>query len=140
MPDKLFKDYYNEKTESAFVPGSSKILVQTGTAEPEKIDTSLFEQQKQSSFNSSSTLPASANGIRLFCRPVANIIITIDASGMSNLQENYFLNKAAFTVTFAAAAGTTLVSPQGLVINENGTAFLIKEDSLSEVSLFVSNP
>jgi hypothetical protein len=140
MADKKFKDYYNLRTESPFVPGSSKILVQTGTDEPKKIDSSLFEQRRQSPFNTSATLPSSANGIKLFCRPVANIITTIDATLLNNLQENYFINKSAFTVTFAAAVGTTLVSPQGLVINQNGTAFLIKEDGLNEVSLFISNP
>ena len=140
MADKLFKDYYNEKLESAFVPGASKILVQTGTAEPEKIDSGLFEQRRQSSFNTSATLPSSANGIKLFCNPVANITITIDATLLNNLQENYFINKSAFTVTFAAAVGTTLNAEQGLIINAGGTAFLIKEDSLDEVYLFISNP
>jgi hypothetical protein len=45
MADKLFKDYYNEKTESVSVPVNGKLLVQTGTNEPEKIDVDLLKNK-----------------------------------------------------------------------------------------------
>tara|TARA_R110000772_G_scaffold156700_1_gene267881 strand:+ start:670 stop:2247 length:1578 start_codon:yes stop_codon:yes gene_type:complete len=44
MSDKLFKDYYNEKTEAVSVPTGGKVLLQSGTDEPEKIDVSLLTQ------------------------------------------------------------------------------------------------
>jgi hypothetical protein len=42
MADKLFRDYFNEKTESVTLPDNSKILIQEGTDEPKKIDIDLF--------------------------------------------------------------------------------------------------
>jgi hypothetical protein len=43
MADKLFRTYYNEKTESGTLPANSKILIQEGTDEPKRIDPDLIE-------------------------------------------------------------------------------------------------
>ena len=43
MADKLFRDYFNEKTETGSVPAGGKLLVQTGGAtEPQKLDIDLL--------------------------------------------------------------------------------------------------
>jgi len=43
MADKLFRDYFNEKTETGSVPAGGKLLVQTGGAtEPKRLDVDLF--------------------------------------------------------------------------------------------------
>jgi hypothetical protein len=42
MANKLFRTYYNEKTESSTLPDSSKILIQNGTDEPTKINPTLI--------------------------------------------------------------------------------------------------
>ena len=47
MADKLFRDYYNEKTEEVSLPVDGKLLVQTGTDEPDKIDVDLFATAAQ---------------------------------------------------------------------------------------------
>jgi hypothetical protein len=58
MADKKFKDYYNEKNEAVAIPSGGKLLLQTGTDEPEKIDVGLITAKSDDSDRLGGELPS----------------------------------------------------------------------------------
>ena len=142
MPDKLFKDYYNEKVEAASVPVSSKMLVQSGTLEPQKIDVKLFAITSQLTITFTTSLVQAASGLKIFCNASAAINVNVDHLSLTTNHENYFVNESTFDVTFVAsvANSTVIVSPNALILKPNGTAYLIRKGALNKTFLYISNP
>tara|TARA_R110000850_G_scaffold87797_1_gene188608 strand:- start:149 stop:1675 length:1527 start_codon:yes stop_codon:yes gene_type:complete len=101
-----------------------------------------LEIQKQSDINASASLTVGSNGIKVFCNPTAAINITVDHLALKTNHENYFVNESAFNVTFVAsvANSTILVSPNALILQPNGTAYLIRKGALNKTFLYISNP
>mgnify|MGYP003625030187 CR=1 FL=1 len=69
MADKLFRTYYNEKTELSAALDAGKILVQSGTDEPKKVDANLFASQldlnsKENTSNKQNSLAVDGTGAK----------------------------------------------------------------------------
>ena len=69
MADKLFRTYYNEKTELSAALDAGKILVQSGTDEPKKVDANLFASQldlnsKENTSNKQNSLAVDGTGLK----------------------------------------------------------------------------
>jgi hypothetical protein len=69
MADKLFRTYYNEKTELSAALDAGKILVQSGADEPKKVDANLFASQldlnsKENTSNKQNSLAVDGTGAK----------------------------------------------------------------------------
>jgi hypothetical protein len=107
----------------------------------------LVKSPVQSSLNASSSLPGSATGITLLCNPSSDMIVTLDHLNMDARHQNYFINESAFTITFVVSEDdpgqpgyTFLKAPNGVVIDPEGTAFLLRKEGANKIFLNISNP
>tara|TARA_R110000796_G_scaffold83600_3_gene182802 strand:+ start:739 stop:1302 length:564 start_codon:yes stop_codon:yes gene_type:complete len=95
----------------------------------------------QGQIDTSTSLNSGSNGIHVFCNPVADIDITIDHLALADKHENYFINESAFNVTFvpSVANSTNVIATNALILEPNGTAYLIRKGSENKIYLKISN-
>jgi len=101
MADKLFRTYYNEKTESGTLPANSKILIQEGTDEPKKIDVDLFATAAQGNTADSAS---QATGVENNADVTDTINVTASGALMDSEVTNLSQVKAFDETDYATAA------------------------------------
>tara|TARA_R110000850_G_scaffold101271_1_gene209514 strand:+ start:487 stop:1944 length:1458 start_codon:yes stop_codon:yes gene_type:complete len=88
------------------------------------------------------SLVSASSGIKIFCNATSAINVNVDHLALTTNHENYFVNESTFDVTFVAsvANSTVIVSPNALILKQNGTAYLIRKGALNKTFLYISNP
>tara|TARA_R110000782_G_scaffold182535_1_gene272914 strand:+ start:166 stop:627 length:462 start_codon:yes stop_codon:yes gene_type:complete len=133
----------NDLPTTATIPTTGGLIgVNPSSNEFERVNTSLFAITSQLTITFTTSLVQAASGLKIFCNAGAAINVNVDHLALATNHENYFVNESAFNVTFVAsvANSTVIVSPNALILQPNGAAYLIRKGALNKTFLYISNP